>query len=451
MPSLVRRRASLRILVLLLAGISWQTCHADEVQTSKLSDGVYTLQLASTNCFLSYQNRTCARNEPVVRPQTLWNKWAVRVVDEEQGIVTLKTSVDDGKCPDGTLRRSAEDWCRVPPYATEVGIMEQSLVPPQQHELFQLVPVDGAAGRDGLFHVLAVGKPSTCARYLGATGCGSGSVQTKLGVEGEEDLLTTWRLSMVKGSTPAPSALLPPAVTSPTQAPAAAPTPVPTPTVSRPPPQPIPGPVIEPSIYGQSIVSYGFIDVSVRRLGGNSACSVSSITFMTLNTVTQLTTSTAAYSATNVKKLPVAIPLIAGYKHEVSAVGMCTDGRITERSNVLSIESVSPRVSGWVLGAPGQSCDQACAAVRKSCNAAPLQTVKTQAQVLFVAKEVGATLDPNLLWLDCGVGSGCGPSSGFVPGYTPTILVYNGNVGDCPSFGPLFVRFCCCGSYCPVA
>ena len=211
--------------VLLLAGSSWQICRAGDVQPfSKLSDGVYTLQLASTNCFLSYQNRTCAKNVPVVRPKTtLWNKWAVRVVDKEQGIVTLKTPEDYGRCPDGTLSRLIGDACQETRSATTVGIAGQSATPTLEQELFQLVPVDDSDGPGDLYYVMAVGKRSTCARYLGATGCTSGSVRTKLAVEGEEGVLTIWRVSMVQGSAPAPSPVPAPAVPSPTQAPAPAP------------------------------------------------------------------------------------------------------------------------------------------------------------------------------------------------------------------------------------
>ena len=158
--------------VLLLAGSSWQNCRAADVQPfSKLSDGVYTLQLASTKCYLSYQNRLCATNLPVVRPKTtLWNKWAVRVVDEQQGIVSLKTSEDYGRCPDGTMSRLTGDACQKTRSATKVGIAGPSATPTLEQELFQLVPVDDSDGPGDLYYVMAVGKRSTCARYLGATG-----------------------------------------------------------------------------------------------------------------------------------------------------------------------------------------------------------------------------------------------------------------------------------------
>ena len=222
-----KRAVAFLLQVLLLAGSSWQNCRAGDVQPfSKLSDGVYTLQLASTNCFLSYQNRLCATNMPVVRPKTtLWNKWAVRVVDKEQGIVSLKTPEDYGRCPAGTMSRLTGDACQETPSATTVGIAGPSATPALEQELFQLVPVDDSDGPGDLYYVMAVGKRSTCARYLGATGCTSGSVRTKLAAEGEEGVLTIWRVSMVQGSAPAPSPVPAPVVPSPTQAPAPAPRP----------------------------------------------------------------------------------------------------------------------------------------------------------------------------------------------------------------------------------
>ena len=330
--------------VLLLAGSSWQFCRAGDVQPfSKLSDGVYTLQLASTNCFLTYQNRTCAKNVPVVRPKTtLWNKWAVRVVDKEQGIVTLKTPEDYGRCPDGTLSRLIGDTCQETRSATKVGIAGQSATPTLEQELFQLVPVDDSDGPGDLYYVMAVGKRSTCARYLGATGCASGSARTKLAVEGEEGVLTIWRVSMVQGSAPTPSPVPAPAVPSPTQAPAPAPAPAPATA-----PASIPGPVIEPSIYGQSIVTSGFVYISVKSMGGSDACSVVSVTFTTVTkgggaSVIDQPSSVVTYDAAELTNRPVTISLVGGHQYETYAVGMCSEGGETEVSNILTTVSVVP-------------------------------------------------------------------------------------------------------------
>ena len=334
--------------VLLLACSLWQTCRgqnganslADKPQTPHLSaDGVYTLQLASTDCYLSYQNRACARNQPVVRPKTtLWNKWAVRVVDREQGfdVVTLSASAEEGKCPNGTLSRSAEDWCMIPPYATRVGLSDEVATPPPAHELFQLVPVENA-GDEGLYHVVAVGKPSTCARYLGATGCTSRGVRTQLAVGGEAGVTTSWKLTLVSADPPAP---LP------------APLPAPAPTASPPSPSPSPSPVPGPIISAPSSTTWGSVTVLVQSSGGNSECSVSSFLFtMTGSGVGSLPqTVEVPASRGGLSSVGVSLLLPQVGRNTVYAVGMCQNGGTTERSNVLEVTVLS--VSGGLPAPP---------------------------------------------------------------------------------------------------
>ena len=328
---------------LLLAGFSWQRCRAIGCRSLPLEnivDGVYTFQLASTDCYLSYQNRTCAKNEPVVRGETaLWNKWAVTVLDKNEAVVSLQATVVDGRCPNGILSRSAEESCQDAPTATSVGLVDpanQGAAAVPEYEQFQLVAVDGTVGGD-LYHIVAVGKPSTCARYLGATGCGSGSVRTKLAVKDEAGVIITWKLSLLSESGPSPSPLPPPQ--SPSLAPEPAPTPVPTPAPS-PPSSPAPGPVIEPFVYGQSVVSSGFVEVSVTAFGGDNSCSVTSITFTSVNKSTGVTSTTLAYSVSNLQSQPASVPLPYQFMYDVYATGSCSDGRTTENSNVLTVTSV---------------------------------------------------------------------------------------------------------------
>ena len=333
--------------VLLLACSLWQTCRgqngANSLATPHLSaDGVYTLQLASTDCYLSYENRTCARNQPVVRPKTtLWNKWAVRVVDREQGfvLVTLSASAEKGRCPNGTLSRSAEDWCMIPPYATRVGLSDDVATPPPAHELFQLVPVENAGDVEGLYHVVAVGKPSTCARYLGATGCTSRGVRTQLAVGGEAGVTTSWKLTLVSADPPAPL-------------------PAPAPTASPPSPSPSPSPVPGPIISAPSSTTWGSVTVLVQSSGGNSECSVSSFLFtMTGSGVGSLPqTVEVPASRGGLSSVGVSLLLPQVGRNTVYAVGMCQNGGTTERSNVLEVTVLSvsgglpalPAVYGWV-------------------------------------------------------------------------------------------------------
>ena len=153
-------------------------CRQSNAVAFELRDGgTYSLQLAvEDTCFLSYQNRTCGRVTPVVRKTTgLWNKWRLQVVDKEEGIVTLR-SKDYGFCPDAVLSRLESTDCATPPVVMDPNLSGAS----GELTRFQLVPLP-----EDLYHVVAVGREgSTCARFLGAPGCGK-FVEGGLGGEGE--------------------------------------------------------------------------------------------------------------------------------------------------------------------------------------------------------------------------------------------------------------------------
>ena len=80
----------LGVLVCCILALFGGKCLAEGHPTRRplREDGVYTLQLATTDCFLSYNNRVCAENMPVVRSETtLWNKWSLT---EDNGFVSLR-------------------------------------------------------------------------------------------------------------------------------------------------------------------------------------------------------------------------------------------------------------------------------------------------------------------------------------------------------------------------
>ena len=324
-----------------------------------LESGVYSFQLSTTGCFLSYQNRTCARSVAVVRPETVhWRQWTVSVVDADEGFVTLRTGDDPDrfKCSNGTLRRSVNDLCRTAPSAT-LGLVEQASTPPEEQDMFKLVTVEGSSPSgspgEGLYRIMAVGKSSECALYVGAKGCGRQGVATQLAADGEEGILTTWKLSpIMKEVAPVPSILPPSSSPSPSQAPAptsvpapapapapsAVPAPAPAPTPS-PPAQPITGPTIETSNYGQSITTSGSIDLTVKSVGGNSGCSVVTISLTTYNKDMQFNSTGGAHNVVNLLE-PITVVLPPSiFPYEVYAVGTCSDGRTTERSNVLDLQT----------------------------------------------------------------------------------------------------------------
>jgi len=61
--------------------------------------------------------------------------------------------------------------------------------------------------------------------------------------------------------------------------------------------------------------------------------------FISDKKATQSTVSTPPYSAANLEKLPATIPLLPGSTYDVYAVGECSDGRNSERSNSIVVES----------------------------------------------------------------------------------------------------------------
>lgn len=93
-------------------------------------------------------------------------------------------------------------------------------------------------------------------------------------------------------------------------------------------------------MYGQTIVTSGFIELSVTSFGGNNRCSVDSIVFTSVAKATGFSTSTPAYMTGNLRVAPATVPLISGLEYEVYAQGACSSGAMTERSNVLTVQSV---------------------------------------------------------------------------------------------------------------
>jgi hypothetical protein len=82
-------------------------------------------------------------------------------------------------------------------------------------------------------------------------------------------------------------------------------------------------------MYGQTIVTTGVFDVSVKGMGGNDACSVESIAFTAVNQKTAESTSTPAYNVSILQRASyVAVPLVAWSEYEVYAVGICSSGEI---------------------------------------------------------------------------------------------------------------------------
>ena len=65
-----------------------------------------------------------------------------------------------------------------------------------------------------------------------------------------------------------------------------------------------------------------------------------SIVFTSVAKATGFSTSTPAYMIGNLRVAPATVPLISGSEYEVYAQGACSSGAMTERSNVLTVQSV---------------------------------------------------------------------------------------------------------------
>ena len=330
------------LAVLAFGVLSGRSCLADgRSLTTQTLDGVYTLQLATTSCFLSYQNRACARNTPVVRRASkLWSKWEI-VEDEGQGFVSLRAG-SYGKCPGGVLSRLRNDFCRVEPYATALMMNASSSVSsgPDEYERFQLAPVDGS---EDLYYLIAFDKPTSCARFVGSRGCGRRTpASTELFVEGQEGALLHWRLNKV-GNIPASSSDvnfddtrgMPPAPVPgplPGSLPAQLPAPLPSSPLS---PSPIPGPVIAVT----STVN-GFVTITFLTLGGCKR--VASFTIWFGSAIVDVP------ARDSLQTVGVGLTLPSYGVNAISAVAVCSDGSHSEISNIVEVNNnviqVGPQV-----------------------------------------------------------------------------------------------------------
>ena len=155
-------------------------------------------------------------------------------------------------------------------------------------------------------------------------------------------------------------------------------------------------------MYGQTVVTWGYVEISVKSFGGNAACSVESITFTAVNKATAASVSTAAYSVDNLQRLPLAtVPLAAWNEYEVYAVGTCSSGESTARSDALSVYSqvsnwlpvctaaVTSPTTDWILTCGTTDCISTCNVAGKSCVLSGIQNVDSAAKARFVLNLFG--------------------------------------------------------------
>jgi len=317
---------------------------------SCLKAGIYSIRSLSKNsscedAYLSYTTtgRTRMQSADAKRPST----WLVRPTSGARGVYTVSPS----STRLSTSRLSYSKLCT----SRSVKLSSKGLLSWEM----KYVPREG--GNSG-FSIIPAGKADVT-RCRDLLGCRSSDRTPTLFSKGSSS--TRWQVKLVKalpspvdptlGEGPTPesvqeatetvpdgdvSSLTP--TPDPTQAPPTSPPPH-APPPSPPPPAPIPGPRIEPYQDGQTVVTWGYIELTVESFGGNTGCSVESIVFTAVNKATAVSTSTAAYAVANLQRIPVAtVPLPAWAEYEVYAVGACSSGASTARSNGLSV------LSSWV-------------------------------------------------------------------------------------------------------
>lgn len=278
----------------------------------------------------------------------LWREWVFTVQQkhDDRVDVSLQAFVhpalkDQGKCLGYASsfygNPEYKGTCAIPPYGDGLFLNATSDESGMSSQSWTVETSSATESDAGVFHLVASNKPSVCLRQLGLMDCGSSAVligKTSTSLK-ETSTYTTWNLVrrydlVPVASPPPPSHPPPPPATLPPPPPASLP----------PPPAPITGPTIQPYVYGQTVVM-GFIEISVTSFGGNDGCAVESIVFTSVSKAAGYSTSTPAYMIVNLRIAPATVPLVSGLEYEVFAQGACSSGAMTERSNVLTVQSVA--------------------------------------------------------------------------------------------------------------
>ena len=438
--------------------------------------------------YLGFNNRTCTSSlapsktaGPVMRGPSssmMWREWLIRVQnkDEDRVDVTLQAFMhpaleDQGKCLGYVSNYYGNPEyrgsCVIPPYGNGLfinGTEDTGNDVPINPQVLSITTAPSGSAAEGAFELTAANKPDVCMRALAVEDCDSQAVLVEDPAEHfvESKKYKTWILTKRYDVVPKTS---PPPPLSP-------PPPSPPPPASPPPPTPVPGPRIEPYQYGQTVVTWGYIEISVKSFGGNAACSVESITFTAVNKATAASVSTAAYSVDNLQRLPLAtVPLAAWNEYEVYAVGTCSSGESTARSDALSVYSqvsngvssppppsqpswlpvctaaVTSPTTDWILTCGTTDCISTCNVAGKSCVLSGIQNVDSAAKARFVLNLFGNYIilsEDGIVFPD-GLGL-------FYSPQTNSTLYWNG-AGATQCIGgavPNAMRMCCCGGSCPV-
>lgn len=226
--------------------------------------------------------------------------------------------------------------CVIPPYGSALflnatranNVMENS----------QTWKVRSANNMDGAFELIASNKPDACFRFLGVEDCNSQVALVQQPGSGLTESTTSmsWKLAREYDLVP----ILSPPPPSPPPPPPSPPPPSPPPPILPPPPAAVPGPAIS----APSSSTSGVVNVMVNSVGGSNRCSVVSIVITTSASSVGSIPQTLEVSASRpaLSTAGVAVPLSAGGYNSIYAIGKCSNGESTERSNGLSVFFSNP-------------------------------------------------------------------------------------------------------------
>jgi hypothetical protein len=287
----------------------------------------------------------------------MWREWMVTVKNksDDRVDVSLQSFVhparkDQGKCLGyvsnyyGNPRFKGS--CLIPPYGNGLFLNGTEDTASKASNSPQVLSMKAAG--EGEFEITAANKPDECTRALAVEDCDNRAVLVEDPVKYFTDSrkYTTWVLTK-RYDVVASGASAPAPAPSPTPA-AVAPSPGP-----PPPPAPIPGPRIEPYQDGQTVVTWGYIELVVDSFGGNNRCSVTTVVITVTNQASTPATYEIPASRPGLSSVGLPIPVQFG-ENSISAVGMCRNGESTERSQALSVSYYpvsSPPPSGvtWTI------------------------------------------------------------------------------------------------------
>lgn len=393
---------------------------------------------------------------PVMRStedSELWLEWMVRVqkADENSSIISLQAFVgeefeDDARCLGyvSTFYNvpGYEGTCALPPYGTGVFLNESQDASSDSNPQQWMVRPSRTTGE--WFELVATSKPDACARVLAAVNCTrqTSLVEESLTVSAEYH--TSWKFTrkyeLVPPSPPPPS---------------------PPPPTPPPPTGPIPGPRID----GPSSTSTGNIQVVVTELPQSDLCSASSVVFEYTPAAVGSIQQTLEVPVSSAS--PTTLPLSEAGYYMIYAYAKCTNGKVTDRSNALTVFSVvldnrvcriaTGATTDWGLGCGTESCTNVCASLSKVCNATGARSMDSEAKGTYVAGlfnlQLSLTYYDEVDWVDAPV---MDVSEGGIGE-----MFWNGTVSECDVPGlfpelnqttvyPISRRFCCCGNNCPV-